>query len=244
MKKIVRFCIICAMTVSLFGTVQVSAAGKAEEGQEEQLDGSDSKATYLSQFNAGTYVELADYSSIPVDANEGDTSGIENDIGDYLLKNSTFVKELPSPFVNRNTSTLKDELQNYADTYKMELADFMKLYDSSLTEDTYEQYIEDLGLAYSKKLVVMQAVANAEDLAVSDEELDEQIKTQADAAGYSSISEYKKAVKMDPEELREVMMSTKVLEFLQEKVIYNNANESETETITESETDSEQEGES
>ena len=35
MKKIVRFCIICAMTVSLFGTVQVSAAGKAEEGQEE-----------------------------------------------------------------------------------------------------------------------------------------------------------------------------------------------------------------
>ena len=53
MKKIVRFCIICAMTVSLFGTVQVSAAGKAEEGQEEQLDGSDSKATYLSQFNAG-----------------------------------------------------------------------------------------------------------------------------------------------------------------------------------------------
>ena len=36
MKKKVRFCIICAMTVSLFGTVQVPAAGKAKEGQEEQ----------------------------------------------------------------------------------------------------------------------------------------------------------------------------------------------------------------
>ena len=222
MKKKVRFCIICAMTVSLFGTVQVPAAGKAKEGQEEQQqDDSESKATYLSQFDAGSYVELADYSSIPVEANEGDTSGIENDIGDYLLKNSTFVKELPTPFVNRNTSTLKDQLQNYADTYKMSLADFMKYYDSSLTEDTYEEYIQKLGSDYSKKLVAMQAIADAEDLAVTDEELKEQIKTQAEAAGFSDVNEYKSAAKMDPEELREVMMSTKVFEFLEGKVTFN-----------------------
>lgn len=223
MKKKVRFCIICAMTVSLFGTVQVPAAGKAKEGQEEQRqqDDSESKASYLSQFDAGSYVELADYSSIPVEANEGDTSGIENDIGDYLLKNSTFVKELPNPFVNRNTSTLKDQLQNYADTYKMSLADFMKYYDSSLTEDTYEEYIQKLGADYSKKLVAMQAIADAEDLAVTDEELKEQIKTQAEAAGFSDVDEYKSAAKMDPEELREVMMSTKVFEFLEGKVTFN-----------------------
>ncbi len=222
MKKKVRFCIICAMTVSLFGTVQVPAAGKAKEGQEEQQqDDSESKATYLSQFDAGSYVELADYSSIPVEANEGDTSGIENDIGDYLLKNSTFVKELPTPFVNRNTSTLKDQLQNYADTYKMSLADFMKYYDSSLTEDTYEEYIQKLGADYSKKLVAMQAIADAEDLAVTDEELKEQIKTQAEAAGFTDVDEYKSAAKMDPEELREVMMSTKVFEFLEGKVTFN-----------------------
>ena len=223
MKKKVRFCIICAMTVSLFGTVQVPAAGKAKEGQEEQRqqDDSESKASYLSQFDAGSYVELADYSSIPVEANEGDTSGIENDIGDYLLKNSTFVKELPTPFVNRNTSTLKDQLQNYADTYKMSLADFMKYYDSSLTKDTYEEYIQKLGADYSKKLVAMQAIADAEDLAVTDEELKEQIKTQAEAAGFSDVDEYKSAAKMDPEELREVMMSTKVFEFLEGKVTFN-----------------------
>ena len=223
MKKKVRFCIICAMTVSLFGTVQVPAAGKAKEGQEEQRqqDDSESKASYLSQFDAGSYVELADYSSIPVEANEGDTSGIENDIGDYLLKNSSFVKELPTPFVNRNTSTLKDQLQNYADTYKMSLADFMKYYDSSLTEDTYEEYIQKLGADYSKKLVAMQAIADAEDLAVTDEELKEQIKTQAEAAGFSDVDEYKSAAKMDPEELREVMMSTKVFEFLEGKVTFN-----------------------
>ena len=203
MKKKVRFCIICAMTVSLFGTVQVPEAGKAKEGQEEQRqqDDSESKASYLSQFDAGSYVELADYSSIPVEANEGDTSGIENDIGDYLLKNSTFVKELPTPFVNRNTSTLKDQLQNYA--------------------DTYEEYIQKLGADYSKKLVAMQAIADAEDLAVTDEELKEQIKTQAEAAGFSDVDEYKSAAKMDPEELREVMMSTKVFEFLEGKVTFN-----------------------
>ena len=138
MKKKVRFFIICAMTLLLLGSMQVLAAGKTAE---EQRDDSESRATYLSQFEAESYVRLADYSSIPVDANEGDTSGIENDIGDYLLKNSTFIRKLPTPFVNRNTSTLKDEMQNYADTYNMSLADFMKFYDSGLTEDTYEAYI-------------------------------------------------------------------------------------------------------
>lgn len=239
MKKKAYVCAACVMAAVILGGADSSYVSASETETEQELT-TNSKASYLSQFDAEAYIELPDYSSIPVEASEGDTSGIQNDIGDFLLENSSFLQELPQPFVNRNTSTLKDELQNYADTYKMALEDFMKLYDSGLTEDTYEQYIEDLGLAYSKKLVVMQAVADAENLAVSDEELDEQIKTQAEAAGYSSISEYKKAVKMDPEELREVMMSTRVLEFLQEKVIYKNADttEKETETITEQEGES------
>ena len=218
MKKKVRFFIICAMTLLLLGSMQVLAAGKTSE---EQRDDSESRATYLSQFEAESYVRLADYSSIPVDANEGDTSGIENDIGDYLLKNSTFIRKLPTPFVNRNTSTLKDEMQNYADTYNMSLADFMKFYDSGLTEDTYEAYIQKMGEDYSKKLVTMQAIADAEDLIVTDEELQKQIKMQAESAGFSDVDKYKTAAKMDPEELREVMMSKKVFEFLEGKVTFN-----------------------
>ena len=35
------------------------------------------------------------------------------------------------------------------------------------------------------------------------------------------VDEYKSAAKMDPEELREVMMSTKVFEFLEGKVTFN-----------------------
>ena len=84
-----------------------------------------------------------------------------------------------------------------------------------------EEYIQKLGADYSKKLVAMQAIADAEDLAVTDEELKEQIKTQAEAAGFSDVDEYKSAAKMDPEELREVMMSTKVFEFLEGKVTFN-----------------------
>lgn len=183
-------------------------------------DTEESSATYLSQFDVTDYIEVADYTEIPVEASEGDESGIQTDIGDYLLANSTFLADLPEPFVNRNTSTLKDELQSYADQYGMTLAKFMTYYDSSLTEDTYEDYIDQLGEDYGKKLVAMQAVADAEGLSVTDEEVDEQIKKQADAAGYDSVSEYKKAVKMDPEELREVMMSNRVLEFLEDRVTF------------------------
>ena len=51
--------------------------------------------------------------------------------------------------------------------------------------------------------------------------MQERIKTQAEAAGFSDVDEYKSAVKMDPEELREVMTSKKVFEFLEGKVTFN-----------------------
>lgn len=182
-----------------------------------------SEAVYLSQFAVSDYVDPGDYDAIPVEAAEGDIQGVQNDIGEYLEKNSTYKKELPQPFVDRNTEALKSQLQAYADQYDIPLAEFMTYYDSSLTEDTYEAYIEDLGLTYSKKLAALQAVADAEGLAVTDGELEEQMKAMAQAAGYSSVSEYEEASVLAPEEIREMMMSQKVLEFLQDRAVYGTA---------------------
>ncbi|MDD3337554.1 MAG: hypothetical protein PHS82_01715 [Lachnospiraceae bacterium] len=193
---------------------------KATEAVAEAAEKLNSEASYLSQFDSSEYIEIGDYENIPVKSAKGDTSAIQDEIGEYLIHNSSFLHDLPQPFVNRNTATLKDTLQSYADTYNTSLADFMKYYNPDSTEQTYEQEIKDMGLAYSKKLLAMQAVADAEGMDVTGEELEKQIETQAEAAGFDSIADYKKAVKLDPEELREVMMSTRVLNFLQDKAVF------------------------
>lgn len=193
-------------------TVSLSAGIAAAE--------ENSDASYLSQFTAADYVDVADYDSIPVEAKEGDLEGVQNDIGEYLENSSSFKKDLPQPFVDRNTAALKGQLQAYADQYNISLADFMKYYDSSLTDDTYEEYIENLGLTYSKKLVALQAVADAEGLVVTDDELEEQMEGMAEAAGYSDVAEYEEASMLAPEEIREMLMSQKVLEFLENNAVY------------------------
>lgn len=44
-------------------------AGMAAAEEKEEI-------SYLSQFTASDYVELAEYDRIPVEANEGDTEGV------------------------------------------------------------------------------------------------------------------------------------------------------------------------
>lgn len=192
------------------------SAGMAEAEEKEEI-------SYLSQFTASDYVELAEYDRIPVEANEGDTEGVQNDIGEYLENSSSFKKDLPQPFVDRNTDALKEQLQAYADQFGISLEEFMQYYDSSLTEDTYEAYIEELGLTYSKKLVALQAVADAEELAVTDEELEELLAEMAESAGFSDAGEYEEALMLDTEEIREMLMSQRVLEFLEDRAVYQEA---------------------
>ena len=81
--------------------------------------------------------------------------------------------------------------------------------------EDYRFYDRNVMLYPAKDLIFFQADIHGNQL------VQERIKTQAEAAGFSDVDEYKSAAKMDPEELREVMMSTKVFEFLEGKVTFN-----------------------
>lgn len=197
--------------VMFFLILSIANVIKAEENTEE---------LYLSQFAASDYIEVASYNNIPVEANKGDTEGVQNDIGEYLEINSLLKKELPRLFVDRNTDILRGQLQVYADQYKISLGEFMKYYDSSLTEDTYEAYIDDLGMRYSKKLVALQVIAETEELEVTDDELGKYLKEQSAIFGCSDVEMFEKISELDLEECREVLMSQKVLEFLENRVVY------------------------
>ena len=65
----------------------------------------------------------------------------------------------------------------------------------------------------------MQAIANREDLNISDEELQSNLQEEADVAGYASVEEYVSPNTM--EDYRNDYMNTKVLEFLKERTTIN-----------------------
>lgn len=69
-------------------------------------------------------------------------------------------------------------------------------------------YVEDM----VKQDVAMQAIANRENLAVDDAELDEQLQKYTDEGGYASVEEFMGNIPR--EQYRNYFMNEKVLDFL------------------------------
>lgn len=91
--------------------------------------------------------------------------------------------------------------------------------------DTYAAYVYGMNSqqvvdAYAegsmKQELVLQAVANAEGLKVSDEELDQELNDYAASAGYASVEDLLGGI--SKEEYRNYFMTEKVMEFLKENV--------------------------
>ena len=75
-----------------------------------------------------------------------------------------------------------------------------------------DQYAEET----AKQYIAMQAVANKENLNVSDEELQTMLEEYATGAGYTTVEEY--LGEADREDFREYFMLDKVFQFLLENV--------------------------
>lgn len=145
---------------------------------------------------------------------EAETSfntAVENDVVDKIYSNCEF-KEPPAKMVARYTETLMDNLKTYAAAYGMEMDAFMQTYYGMDTE-TYPAELENQAKETAKQFIMMKAIADKEGISISDEELDAELVTAAENAGYG-LEEYKELI--DPEGYREYMLSQKVLKFLVE----------------------------
>ena len=88
---------------------------------------------------------------------------------------------------------------------------------------TPEDYLNDLANQQTKRIMVLQAIANKEGIEVSQETIDKYIQEDYDNyfnSSYSTIDEFKAS--FDSEDYREQIMAEQVAEFLVE-----NANISE-----------------
>ena len=112
----------------------------------------------------------------------------------------------------------------YASMYGYDLETFLSL------QGTSEDEIRESAVQAGQEIIVMQAIAEAEGLSVTDEELDAEIESNAGSLGYDDVEEYRAS--LDVEGYREYMMSEKVLDFLLENAVVTDV-EPETESAAE-----------
>ena len=144
------------------------------------------------------------------------------------VMNNAKLQDPPEDMTNRYYSRLIDNMNYYASMYGYDLETFLSL------NGTSEETIMESARNAAKQLITMQAIAEAEGIEVTDEELDEEIEANAVSMGYEDADAYREA--LDAEGYREYMLTEKVLDFLLENAEVVDV---EPETAAEAETETE-----
>lgn len=144
-----------------------------------------------------------DYLQESADANY--RYNVQNAIMEELLSQSV-VDELPESFVDSYHDGIYNSLTNVAYNYGVDAETY-----ANAMGMTSEDYVSHYSLLQARQDVLLQAIANKEQLQVSDEELQAKLEEEAAAVG-TTIEELLGSY--DREEYRNYVMSEKVMDFL------------------------------
>ncbi len=171
----------------------------------------------MDQFRAHLRKELEQ------DADDAFTENTRN-LAVEKAADSATVEEIPEKLYNRYYIQVVQSLRSYIQqiyyAYGVQLSE--KEYVETMMQNTgltgtAEDYLSDIANQQAKRCMVLQAIANAEGIDISQELVDMYIQEDYDSyfhATYSTIDEYKAT--FDNEDYREQIMAEKVAEFLVE----------------------------
>lgn len=198
-------------------TVKVNGIKVADEEPSdewvESLNLEDAKT--LDEYRAHLKTELQ------ADADEEYKASLMNEAVQAAVENAT-VDEVPEQLYNRYYNMVYQSVNSYVQQmyYTYGVQTTVEEYVSSLMKSngltgTVDDYLSDIINQQSKRSMVVQAIANKENIEVSEEEVDELIRTYYEAyysSTYDTFEKYKET--LDTEQYRETVLTDKVAQFL------------------------------
>ena len=133
------------------------------------------------------------------------------------LEEGAKIKAVPEGMVTRMSDTLIANISSYAQVYGMEIGDYVATVYGGTAEE-YEATLREQARLMAQRYIMLAVIAENEGIAVTDEELNEQLALEAENYGYST-EEYTEG--MDKEAYREYLLVEKVMEYLGENVTVN-----------------------
>ena len=152
-----------------------------------------------------------------IESNESQfTQRLEEAIRNTLAEKSKFKKDVPQAMVERINATMVQEITVYAmQNYGIDLKTYMQLAYMS-TEESYLDDIRNLAEENVRKNIIIKAVADKENLSLSDEDFQAELEKviSSSSVGYTSVAELPKE---SVEAYRESLDKRKVMDFLKSK---------------------------
>lgn len=137
---------------------------------------------------------------------------IESTLTSAVMANCTF-REPPEKMRERFGRNIEDAMKAQASVQQMTLKDYMQSY-YGMDEEAYRAKFQEDSLELTKQYIMFQAIADAEGLNPTEEEVQEEIDYRVENFHYESEEDYRK--NSDIELLKEQLMRDKVMGFLKE----------------------------
>ena len=153
-----------------------------------------------------------------------------------LISGNSTIDGYPEEVVTYEAELMKEYYQEYAAEYGMEFADFLASF-LGMTEEQFEAQAVVYAQSAMAQELLMNAIAEKEQLELTDEEYAQEGKDFAAKYGYESLEDLEAAYGKDG--VRYAIQQDKVMEFLREnnEIIEVTGEEAESDSETEMETD-------
>jgi len=140
---------------------------------------------------------------------------VEDAIISTLIGECTY-SDVPEELVERYHSNIVSNLTATAGMYGVDLETYGLIVYGMVEYEDFEKMMESWAEQSAKQAIAFQAIANKEDLNVSDEKLDEELENTVASYGLNSVDDFLNG--SSKEEYREYLMFENVLNFLKESV--------------------------
>ena len=123
-------------------------------------------------------------------------------------------EDLPDDMIEQNKKTQKESFERSLEMYGMDLSTYLA--QQGMTEADFDETLEAYARTIAEQQLLINALAEAENITVTDEDIEKQYEEDAGTYGYSSAEEFKKSVAEQgaEETFKEATLTRKVEEML------------------------------
>lgn len=136
-------------------------------------------------------------------------SSVRQDVWNKIVKNSK-IKKVPEDRIKSHQKMLDDFYHKYAESYQMEFADFLKQ-QMGTSEEDYKKNLKKAAKESVEQQLIVEAIAEKEDLVVSDKEYKKEVKNYVTNMGFTSQKELEEYYGKDY--VRNTITAEKVMKF-------------------------------
>lgn len=164
------------------------------------------------------------YVAVRMSLEDSATATYENElktqITEKLMEICEFSEDVPEGLFNYYKDQINSNFEYSASNYGMELTDFILQY-YGMTEEQYEERVDTGAASSARQAMACALIAQKEGIEVTDDELNEKIEENYANFGYESVEAYME--EGNPEDYRDYLLTSKVLDFLMENAVVTEA---------------------